>query len=82
MTGTFKPYRHKGCIIYSPKNRAFLEQFAEAISTLPKSERLNMVGNKVAFGGIMYQIVIGDSKNPKIWLVSGGTGGTVFLAEE
>jgi hypothetical protein len=25
---TFKPYRYKGCIIYSPKNRQFLEGFA------------------------------------------------------
>jgi len=83
MTEKFKPYRYKGCIIYSPKNRKFLEGFADSIIKLPKHERKGIAGNKIFFGGISYQIVLGGGKeHPKILLVSGTKEGGIYLAEE
>jgi hypothetical protein len=80
---TFKPYRYKGCIIYSPKNRQFLEGFAESISKLSKQEKTNIAGNKIVFGGVSYQIALGGRKDHlKILLVSGTKQGGIYLAEE
>jgi len=82
----FKPYNHKGSIIYSPKNRKFLEKFAETITDLSKEERLKAAGNKVTLGGITYLLLIGSEREPNIYLVSESgvhkTRGTVFLAEQ
>lgn len=82
MTDKFKPYRYKDCIIYSPKNRKFLEGFAESITKLSKHERKDLAGNKIFFGGVSYQIALSSKEHPKILLVSGTKEGGIYLAEE
>lgn len=79
----FKPYKYKGCIIYSPKNKKFLELFADKISTYTLQEKENLEGNTQFYGGIKYQIALGDRK--RIFLISfpsNKSTGTVFLSEE
>ena len=83
MAGTFKPYRHAGCLIYSPKNRKFLEQFAERIHTLSVKEKSEAHGNTIKYGGVRYQLLYQDGK---MYLVSDLTKsnkakGTVYLVE-
>ena len=86
MTEKFKPYKHKGSIIYSPKNKEFLEGLAEKIAHLPQSEKNKMHDRAVVTGGIHYRVII--SGKGKVMLISGSPasdktrGATIFLAEE
>jgi hypothetical protein len=54
----FKAYRHAGCIIYTGKNKAFLEEIAEHLKTLPYKIKQDLNEKTVNYGGLKYQIVI------------------------
>jgi hypothetical protein len=81
-----KPYRYKGCIIYSNKNKTFLELFAQVLETRQQKEKIAMHGRKEKVGGITYNVLVNDKK--KVMLVSEGKRGTqpksatVWLKEE
>jgi len=85
-TEAFKPYKHKGSIIYSPKNKEFLEGLADKLVYMPQSEKNKMHDRAVFTGGIHYRVII--SGKGKVMLVSGNPlagskrGATIFLAEE
>lgn len=78
----FKSYRHSGSIIYSPKNKAFLKQFAEALSKMTQPEKMKLVGNTVRYGGIPYIIVMSDRKKVVLASNTNKARGTIFLMEE
>ena len=81
----FKPYKYEGCIIYSPKNKAFLEGLATALDHYPQSEKDKMHGRSIVTGGINYLVLL---RGKKVILVSKSQrknnprGATIFLAEE
>jgi len=60
MTTKFKPYQIWGSIIYSPRNKPFLEQFARAISKMTEPEKMKTVGKTIKYKGIPYIIVLSD----------------------
>jgi hypothetical protein len=79
------PYRYENCLIYTTKNRKFLEGFATALSYYPLSEKLKLHNKSIATGGIKYLALL--SAKHKVMLVSDpGTSknkhSTIFLAEE
>jgi ribosomal protein S5 len=82
MTGKFKPYTHNGSIIYSPKNREFLERFAEVLIKIPRSEKVKMEGRAVKFGGINYLVVLNEHGKVRLGSKTNRMIGPVFLAEE
>ena len=69
----FKVYRHEGCLIYTAKNKNFLEGFAKGLSKLSLTEKSALHEKKVSVGGVTYKLVH-YGKN-KIMLVTGGGAG-------
>lgn len=78
----FKPYKYRGCIIYSPKNRTLLEKFASGISTLSQVEKKKVNGNHIKYGGIDYLIVLNEHGKVRLTSIGKSARGSVFLAEE
>lgn len=80
-----KPYWYKGCIIYSKKNKTFLEWFAQILENHPKKEKMEMHGRTHSLGGIDYLVLVNDKK--KVMLVTESKKGnakttTIWLKEE
>jgi hypothetical protein len=84
MTTKFKPYKHEGCIIYSPKNREFLERFADALKDMTQAEKDRLDGRTVGIGGINYMVLLAQPSGHVVLTSKAQakkTQGLVFLAE-
>jgi hypothetical protein len=77
----FKPYRYEGCMIYSPKNKTFLEGFATALAHYPKTEKKKLVGRTVKLGIINYLVLIADRDRIALTSTTNKARGTIFLIE-
>lgn len=53
-----KPYRHANCIIYTGKNRVFLEMLAEKLKTMSHKDKQKLDGNAQNYGGMRYAISV------------------------
>lgn len=82
MIDKFKPYKYKGCMIYSPKNRIFLEKFADELSKLSQEAKKKAEGNHIKYGGINYLIVLNEHGKVRLASIGKSARGPVFLAEE
>ena len=55
---TFKPYRHANCIIYTGKNKLFLEMLADKLKAMSHKEKLALDGRAQNYGGMRYAISV------------------------
>ena len=60
MPEPFKAYKYKKCMIYSPKNKMFLEGFTDALELMPQTEKNELKGRTVILGGIKYLVLLTD----------------------
>lgn len=54
----FKAYRHANCIIYTGKNRKFLEAVADTLKILSVREKHKLNGHTQNYGGIKYESMV------------------------
>ena len=69
---TFKPYRHANCIIYTGKNRVFLEMLADRLKAMTHKEKQKLDGNAQNYGGMRYAISVirpGAEGSISVWTV-------------
>jgi hypothetical protein len=67
---TFKPYRHAGCIIYTGKNRLFLEMLAEKLKAMTHKDKQKLDGKAQNYGGMRYALsAIPPEGQLSVWTV-------------